>query len=147
MHARNASILLVDDDVELSEALTKVLRKEGFQVAAQQTTEGAMSYLRTAGNDVDLVITDGALSGVEEMSFVSAMKSAFPTVPVMLINAYGHWGRWAEALRAGAFEYLSKPLDKFELLAAVQRALDHRHNGCANAARPSDADSRQQKRF
>ena len=131
MHAQHASILVVDDDAVLSEALTKVLRKEGFEVVAQPSAENAMGYLRTAANNVDLVITDSAMSGAEEMSFVSAVKASFPAVPVMLINAYGHWGEWAEALRAGAFEYLSKPLDKTELLAAVWRALNHPNKGRA----------------
>lgn len=126
----NASILLVDDDVELLEALTKVLKKEGYEVVAQPSAINAMAYLKTAGRQFDLVITDVVMPGMTGTGFLTALKASFPAMPVILITAYGDWGNFAQAIGAGAFEYLSKPLDKAELLATVRRAL----SGPATAA-------------
>jgi two-component system, NtrC family, nitrogen regulation response regulator GlnG len=56
-------------------------------------------------------------------TFLAAVKTAFPSVPVIIITAFGDWGQYMEALREGAYEYLSKPLDKTDLLATVTRAL------------------------
>jgi len=63
------------------------------------------------------------MPGMSGLEFLGAMKAAFPKVPVIIITAFGDWGQYMETIRNGAYEYLSKPLDKAELLAAVRRAL------------------------
>lgn len=118
-----ASILLVDDDVELLKALTKVLEKEGFEVLAHPDARSAMNYINDSKKEFDLVITDVSMPGVRGTTFLAAVKTAFPNVPVIIITAFGDWGQYMEAIRNGAYEYLNKPLDKTELLATVQRAL------------------------
>ena len=118
-----ASILLVDDDVELLKALTKVLEKEGFEVLAQPDARSAKNYINDSKKKFDLVITDVSMPGVRGTTFLAAVKTAFPHIPVIIITAFGDWGQYMEAIRNGAYEYLNKPLDKTELLTAVQRAL------------------------
>jgi two-component system response regulator AtoC len=118
-----ASILLVDDDVELLKALTKVLEKDGFEVFAHTDALAAMDYINKTKKKFDLVITDVSMPRMKGTTFLAAVKTAFPNVPVIIITAFGDWGQYMESLREGAFEYLSKPLDKPELLAAVRRAL------------------------
>jgi len=118
-----ATILLVDDDIELLKALTKVLEKEGYEVVAQPDAAAAISYINSTRKKFDLVLTDVSMPGMKGTTFLAALKTAFPAVPVIVITAFGDWGQYMEALREGAFEYLSKPLDKNELLAAVRRAL------------------------
>lgn len=126
MNANNhtASILLVDDNVELLTALTKVLEKAGYEVAAHLNANAAMQYINQTKKRFDVVITDVSMPGMKGTSFLSAVKTAFPDVPVIVITAFGDWGQYMEALREGAFEYLYKPLDKTELLAVVRRALE-----------------------
>jgi len=120
---RIASILLVDDDPEVLKALTKVLEKEGYEVAAYTDARLAIRFINETKKRFDLVITDVSMPGMKGTTFLAAVKAAFPFVPVIIITAFGDWGEYMEALREGAYEYLSKPLDKAELLAAVRRAL------------------------
>ena len=119
----SASILLVDDDVEVLKALTKVLEKEGYQVGAYPDARLAIQFINETKKRFDLVITDVSMPGMKGTTFLAAVKTAFPCVPVIIITAFGDWGQYMEALREGAYEYLSKPLDKADLLAAVSRAL------------------------
>jgi len=63
------------------------------------------------------------MPGMSGTSLLTAFKTAFPKVPVIIMTAFADWGNYMEALREGAYEYLYKPVEKDQLLAAVQRAL------------------------
>ena len=128
---RIASILLVDDDVELLKALTKVLEKAEYEVVPHPDAHSAMEFVNSTKKRFDLVITDVFMPGIRGIEFLTAIKAAFPRVPVIVVTAFGDWGQYMDALREGAYEYLSKPLEKSELLAAVARALK---NGAAHKA-------------
>ena len=117
------TILLVDDDVELLRALTKVLEKEGYQVFAHNSAGGAIRFVNESKQRFDLVVTDVSMPGMKGTTFLSAVKTAFPAMPVIIITAFGDWGQYMETLRNGACEYLNKPLDKDQLLGAIRRAL------------------------
>lgn len=127
-----ATILLVDDDAELLKALTKVLQKENYAVIPQTDADSAIAYLNSAPQKLDLVLTDVSMPGTKGTAFLATMKSVSPQTPVVLISAFGDWGQYMNAIRTGAFDYLSKPLDKTELLAVVRRALSN--GNCASAA-------------
>jgi DNA-binding NtrC family response regulator len=117
------TILLVDDDVELLKALTKVLEKEGYAIVAMPDAASAVRHVNTSQQRFDLVITDVSMPGMKGTSLLAAFKAAFPQTPVIIITAFADWGEYMDALREGAFEYLYKPIDKADLLAAVHRAL------------------------
>ena len=118
-----APILLVDDDAELLKALAKVLEKDGYSVVAMPDANSAVRHVNTTKQRFDLVITDISMPGMSGTSLLTAFKTAFPNVPVIVITAFADWGQYMNALREGAFEYLYKPVEKTELLAAVHRAL------------------------
>jgi DNA-binding NtrC family response regulator len=120
---KSVSILLVDDDVEVLKAFTKVLEKEGYEVIPHPDAPSAMRFVNETQRRFDLVITDVSMPGMKGTSFLAVIKAAFPKIPVILITAFGDWGQYMEALRGGAYEYLNKPLDKNELLTTVKRAL------------------------
>jgi DNA-binding NtrC family response regulator len=120
---KDSSILLVDDDVELLKALTKVLEKDGHAVFAHSSANDAIRFVNESKQRFDLVITDVSMPGMKGTTFLSAVKTAFPKVPVIIITAFGDWGQYMDTLRNGAFDYLNKPLDKDQLLDAVRRAL------------------------
>jgi len=134
---RITSILLVDDDAELLKALTKVLEKAEYEVVPHPDAHSAMEFVNSTKKRFDLVITDVFMPGVRGIEFLTAIKAAFPRVPVIVVTAFGDWGQYMDALREGAYEYLSKPLDKSELLAAVERALkngsSHKTDSAASA--------------
>lgn len=118
-----ASILLVDDDAELLKALTKVLEKADYEVLPLPDATTAMELIHSTKKKFDLVITDVSMPDMKGMEFLAAIKKTFPQLPVIIITAFGDWGQYMDALREGAFEYLNKPIEKSELLAAVRRAL------------------------
>lgn len=118
-----STILLVDDDVELLKALTKVLEKEGFTVLAHPDAVSAMDYINATHAPFDLVVTDVSMPRMQGVTFLQTLKAAFPKIPVIIITAFGDWGQYMEAVREGAYEYLSKPLDKAQLLHTIRRAL------------------------
>jgi DNA-binding NtrC family response regulator len=117
------TILLVDDDVELLRALTKVLEKEGYEVVPQPSADDAIRLVNDTRRQFDLVITDVSMPGLSGAGLLTAFKGAFPKIPVIIITAFADWGQYMDALREGAFEYLYKPIEKSDLLAAVGRAL------------------------
>ena len=129
-NGKTASILLVDDDAEVLKALTKVLEKDGYEVAPHTDARSAIQFINETKKRFDLVITDVSMPGMKGTTFLAAVKTAFPRLPVIIITAFGDWGQYMEALREGAYEYLSKPLDKVDLLNAVHRALG---NGAQHA--------------
>jgi DNA-binding NtrC family response regulator len=118
------SILLVDDDIELLKALTKVLEREGFNISAHHSAEVALREINSAQEPFDLVITDESMPGMRGLVFLETLKTSFPDLPVIVMTAFGDWGQYMEAMRAGAFEFVTKPINKVELLAIVHRALE-----------------------
>jgi len=117
------SILVVDDDAEMLKALTFALETEGYEVAARPDARSAVDLIVRTPKDFDLVITDVSMPGMKGTELLTALKTAFPARPVIIITAFGDWEQYARALNEGAFEFLSKPIDKAELLACVRRAL------------------------
>jgi DNA-binding NtrC family response regulator len=119
----NESILIVDDDVELLAALTRILNKQGY-IAAGATSAGvAMDYVTSGKQRFDLIITDLSMPGINGLAFLTAIKKSMPQVPVIVLTAFGDWDTYAESLRLGAFAYLNKPIDRHQLLNTVRRAL------------------------
>jgi DNA-binding NtrC family response regulator len=125
INGNQEAILLVDDDVEVLKALRKVLEKDGFEVLPYPDAPSAMRFINDTKKRFDLVITDVSMPGMTGTAFLSAVKAAFPKVPVIIITAFGDWGQYMETISNGACEFLNKPLDKTELLSAVHRALKH----------------------
>ena len=120
---RNKSILVIDDDVGMLHALTKVLASEGCTVAGAASSTVAIEHLLSHDRDMDLIITDirmPLLDGIEVLDIVKANR---PTVPVIVITAYGGPEAEAEVRGSGAAAYLEKPVDSPRLLEAIRRAL------------------------
>ena len=114
---------MVDDDVEVLKALTKVLEKGGYSVLPYSDAQSAMETINRTKQSFDLVVTDVSMPKLNGKSFLGALKAAFPKVPVIVITAFGDWGQYMNMLQDGAYEYLSKPIEKDQLLAVISRAL------------------------
>jgi DNA-binding NtrC family response regulator len=120
---RNKFILVIDDDVSMLRALTKVLNGEGVVVAGAENSARAMQYLMSQNDTFDLIITDIHMPLVDGLEVLELVKTKRPDIPVIVITAYGGTEAQAEATRLGAAAYLEKPLDTAVLLAAIERAL------------------------
>ena len=120
---RNKSILIIDDDKSLLRALKKVLSSEGASVICTEWAGEAMEFLTARQTPIDLVITDLRMPLVTGMTVVYAIHEVFPELPVIVLTAFGNAQLKAECLKEGAVDFLEKPLDTPQLLAAIKRAL------------------------
>jgi DNA-binding NtrC family response regulator len=116
-------ILLVDDDPGFLTALTKTLAKQNYEVTGAASAANALEKIQNRKHEFDLVITDLSMPLIGGLAVLSAVKTAFPSVPVIVITAFGDQLTQANALRNGACAFVQKPLDPEEFLAVVARAM------------------------
>ena len=117
------TILLVDDNIDFLASLSKLLGYFGYVVAGAANSEAAMNYVANARNRFDLIVTDLAMPNIDGLAFMTAAKKAFPDVPVVIVTGHPDQRTTDEALRLGAFAYLTKPLNTQELTTTIDRAL------------------------
>jgi DNA-binding NtrC family response regulator len=117
-----AHILLVDDEVNIREALVTILEKKGHQVRGVATAEEGLVQLEVA--PADLVITDLRMPGIGGMEFLRRLKRTWPDTEVVVMTAYGSIDTAVEAMRCGAYDYLAKPIDRERFPIVVDKALE-----------------------
>ena len=118
------SLLVVDDDRQVLESMTDWLRDQGFTVDASSGYTDALEQLRK--KTFDLLLVDVRLQDGDGYDLLEQVRRNYPETPVVLITGYGDADAAVEALRAGAADYLTKPLIDDELLMAVQRVFNQR---------------------
>ncbi len=117
-------ILLVDDDEIILHSLGHFLHLDGYEVTTATSVAQATDCLR-AGR-YDLVITDVSMPGADGFELLRYVKTNFPEVVVILITGYGTIESAVEAIKQGAYDYLTKPIVDDDVRLAVQRALQQR---------------------
>ncbi|OGL28397.1 MAG: hypothetical protein A3G97_08055 [Candidatus Rokubacteria bacterium RIFCSPLOWO2_12_FULL_69_21] len=117
-----ARILVVDDEENMVHFLTKLLRAEGFEVEGAPTGESALDRLRAA--PFELVLTDLRLPDTDGIEILKVARELRPETVVVLMTAYGTIGSAIEAMRAGAYDYVTKPFRASEILQVVDKALE-----------------------
>src|SRR5690349_3114165 len=120
-----AHILVVDDEVNIRNALVTMLEKKGYRVCGAGTGEEALRHLEEAR--LNLVITDLRMPGIDGMEFLRRLKAKWPDTEVVVMTAFGSIDTAVEAMRLGAHDYLTKPIDRERLIVVVQKALE-RHS-------------------
>ena len=121
----NAKILVVDDDPDTRDLLSEVLEGEGYQVVAASGAEEALAAGKAAPFEV--ILSDIRLGpDLNGLDVLRAFKSIQPDSEVILITAFGSMETAIEAVKAGAFDYLSKPFKIEDVLNRVLRALESR---------------------
>ncbi|HEV2348600.1 MAG TPA: sigma-54 dependent transcriptional regulator [Terriglobia bacterium] len=124
--ATGSNILVVDDDRVTRDLLQEVLSEEGYQVMTSGSGEEALEIGKQECFDV--IISDMKLgSELNGLDVLRAYKSVQPESEVILITAFGSMETAIEAVKAGAFDYLSKPFKIEEVVLHVQRALNNRN--------------------
>lgn len=117
------TILLVEDDRDVLEMLGETLKRAGYDIIPKADAESALSLLR-AGTGVDLVITDNYLPGMKGVEFIGVLRKILPSVPVIMLTAYGSVESYIRSMSGGVFEYVHKPVTAKELLRIVSAALE-----------------------
>jgi two-component system response regulator AtoC len=118
--SRNQQILVADDEPNLRRVLEAQLRRDGFDVIGVEDGRAALEAL--AEHHVDVVITDLRMPHVDGMALLKHVVAEFPRVPVIMITAHGTVDTAVEALKLGAFDYITKPFDRDELKSAIRKA-------------------------
>jgi DNA-binding NtrC family response regulator len=117
-----ARILVVDDEPPQLEVLRLILGGEGYEVVTAGSGRGALAALRR--QPVDLVLTDLKMPDLSGIALLEQILREQPAACVVLMTAHGTIDSAVEAMRKGAFDYLTKPLDREVLLLAVSRAVE-----------------------
>ena len=123
MSQKAERILIVDDDQENRELLTEALSPKGYAVVT--ASSGEEGCQRAEEQEFGLVVSDiqmGAVSGIELLKW---FRKQFPDVPIVLLTAFGSVETAIEAMKHGAFDYLTKPVNLDEMYVIVERALEH----------------------
>jgi two-component system NtrC family response regulator len=123
-------ILVVDDEPAQRELLSGFLVKRGFDVVTAD--DGAEAIARFRREPVDLVLTDQKMPGLSGLELLDAVRAIDPDVAVLLVTAHGTIDAAVSAMKHGAVDYLTKPLDLDELLRRVEHARDRRRLVCEN---------------
>ena len=118
---REGKILLVDDDPGLLRLLSIRLRAEGYDVEAVESAHRALGTLRQF--TPDLVITDLRMDKMDGIGLLKELQTRSPGLRVIIITAHGTIPDAVTATQHGAFGFLTKPIDKQELISLVERAL------------------------
>jgi DNA-binding NtrC family response regulator len=117
-------VLIVEDDDVFLRPLRRALELGGFDVLTAGSGEEGLDLLKR--EDVDLVLTDQRLSGMNGVEVVRRLKGDHPEIGVVVMTAYGTIGAAVEATRLGAEDYLVKPFEPDEILLVLRRALEFR---------------------
>jgi len=118
----SAHILVVDDEINIRGALVTMLEKKGHQVRGVATAEEGLAQLEAA--PAELVITDLRMPGIGGMEFLRRLKDTWPNTEVVVMTAYGSIDTAVEAMRLGAYDYLTKPIDRERFPIVVDKALE-----------------------
>ena len=123
-------ILVVDDELNIREALVTLLEKKQYQVRGAGTAEEALKELEAA--PADLILTDLKMPGMGGMEFLRQLKQRWPDIEVLVMTAFGSIETAVESMRCGAYDYVTKPIDRERLAVVVEKALERHALACEN---------------
>lgn len=130
-------ILVVDDEPNLRRVLSAQLARDGYDVHTADDGEQALALL--AENHIDLVITDLRMPKMDGMELLRRAVALDGELPVVMITAHGTVDNAVEALKTGAFDYITKPFDQSEVRTIVKKALRTRDLSSTEVTASSEA--------
>jgi two-component system response regulator HydG len=117
----NGRILIVDDESNARNALAEILREEGY--TCETAADGFKGLGRFGEFEPDLVLTDLKMPGMDGVELLTKVRERTPGLPVVVMTAFGAVDSAVQAMRSGAIDYLTKPINTDELLIVIERAL------------------------
>ncbi len=117
-------ILIIEDDQAFLDLLQEILTRRGL--VADCVTSAAAAERKMGKIDYDLVLTDINMPGESGTEFCARLKQTLPDLPVLVMTAFGSLETAIAALRAGAYDFITKPVDLDLLAISLERALQHR---------------------
>jgi DNA-binding NtrC family response regulator len=120
--ARRATILLVEDDKAQRLTLSGFLKKKGYDVLEADSEASARGMAQT--HAIDLLLTDLRLGGPDGIDLLNALRKGLPDLQAIVLTAYGTVQDAVRAMRAGAYDFVSKPVDLDRLEALIEKSLE-----------------------
>jgi len=118
-----ARVLIVDDEAKIRSILTRILKDEGYQVRDASSGEEAIQLARDFHPDV--ILMDLRMPGMNGIDSMVEIRRFLPCCMTIILTAYGTIPSAVEAVKRGAYDYLTKPFDNDELLLVIRRAVEH----------------------
>jgi two-component system response regulator HydG len=122
--AEPATLLIADDDPGLRESLERALTREGYRVVLASDGRAALERVQAGG--VDLIVTDLRMPGLTGLELLRAAKAIMPDVDVILLTAFGTVEEAVKAMKDGAYDFLTKPFRREQLIKLIDKALERR---------------------
>jgi DNA-binding NtrC family response regulator len=116
-------LLVVEDDPIERKSLSRLLMRAGFQVSAAESADKALSYL---DEKIDFVLSDQQMGDVSGMDLLKHWHAKQPETMFLMVTGHGNTETAIEAIKSGAYDYLTKPLDIDKLLVSLKNMLRHR---------------------
>ena len=123
MTTKTARILVVDDENSMREMVSILLEREGFEVVTADSGKQTVEMMES-GEQFDLVVTDLLMDHGGGIEVLTEVKDRLPSCEVILFTAYGTAETAVEAMKKGAFDYITKPFNVDEFLIVVNQALE-----------------------
>ena len=116
-----ATVLVVEDDPDLREVLGETLQLDGY--AVETASDGSAALEIMGSRDIGMVVSDVQMRPMDGTELLGRIKTLYPSVPVLLMTAYGDIQKAVSAMRDGAVDYLSKPFEADMLLEKVKQSV------------------------
>ena len=120
-----ANILIVDDELSIRKALEKFLTELKYTVFTAGDGEEALKIL--GRNNIDLALVDLVMPKMDGIQFIREMKTAAPSAIAIVLTGFGTITSAVEAIKVGAYHYLTKPFELDDIASLIETALDHKH--------------------
>lgn len=127
-----SKILVIEDEAAIRRVLVKILSEENDAYQVEEAEDGLKGIETIKNNDYDLVLCDIKMPKMDGVEVLEAAKKIKPEIPFIMISGHGDLDTAVNTMRAGAFDYISKPPDLNRLLTTVRNALDRKELVVAN---------------
>jgi two-component system response regulator HydG len=120
----STTVFVVDDEREMVDLIALGLKKRGFSIVPFSSGTDALAAL--SAHDVDVIVTDLNMKGLTGLELCERVVADRPDIPVLVLTAFGSFETAVGAIRAGAYDFVTKPVEIEALAIAVRRAAEHR---------------------
>ena len=119
-------VLIVDDDPALLQALPEALQMRMTGLTVDTAQSGAVALDQITARDYDAIVTDIKIPGMDGLELLAEIRTHRPDTPTLMITGYGEHDLVVQALRAGAYDFIRKPIDRDYFVGSLRRAIEKR---------------------
>src|SRR5207253_7053105 len=119
-------MLIVDDDLALLQALPAFLRMRMAGLTVDTADSGVAAINHISARDYDAIVTDIKIPGMDGLELLAEIRTQRPETPTLMITGYADQELVVRALRAGAYDFIAKPIDRDYLITSLRRAMAKR---------------------